>query len=43
MLDGDYLTVLPRDVGPVVMGPVLCAGLTAYKVGRVYFVDEGMD
>lgn len=31
-LDADYLTVLPDDVDPVVMGPVLCAGLTAYKV-----------
>ncbi|OJI95883.1 hypothetical protein ASPVEDRAFT_122024 [Aspergillus versicolor CBS 583.65] len=30
-LDADYLTVLPDDVDPVVMGPVLCAGLTAYK------------
>lgn len=31
-LDADYLTVLPDDVDPAVMGPVLCAGLTAYKV-----------
>lgn len=31
-LDADYLTVLPDDVDPVSMGPVLCAGLTAYKV-----------
>lgn len=31
-LDADYLTVLPDDVDPVAMGPVLCAGLTAYKV-----------
>lgn len=31
-LDADYLTVLPGDVDPKVMGPVLCAGLTAYKV-----------
>ncbi|KAJ5173116.1 Polyketide synthase enoylreductase [Penicillium capsulatum] len=30
-LDADYLTVLPDDVDPRVMGPVLCAGLTAYK------------
>ncbi|KAJ5671718.1 Polyketide synthase enoylreductase [Penicillium longicatenatum] len=30
-LDADYLTVLPDDVDPKVMGPVLCAGLTAYK------------
>lgn len=31
-LDADYLAILPEDVDPVVMGPVLCAGLTAYKV-----------
>ncbi|KAK4989722.1 hypothetical protein LTR50_003047 [Elasticomyces elasticus] len=30
-LDAGYLTILPQDVDPVVMGPVLCAGLTAYK------------
>lgn len=31
-LDADYLTLLPDDIDPKVMGPVLCAGLTAYKV-----------
>ena len=31
-LDADYLTVLPEGVDERVMGPVLCAGLTAYKV-----------
>ena len=31
-LDVDYLTILPQDIDPAVMGPVLCAGLTAYKV-----------
>jgi alcohol dehydrogenase, propanol-preferring len=31
-LDRSYLTVLPQDIDPVVVGPVLCAGLTAYKV-----------
>ncbi|RDW60498.1 zinc-dependent alcohol dehydrogenase [Aspergillus mulundensis] len=30
-LDADYLTLLPDDVDPVVIGPVLCAGVTAYK------------
>ncbi|KAL3452426.1 putative alcohol dehydrogenase [Aspergillus insuetus] len=30
-LDADYLTILPDDVDPKVIGPVLCAGLTAYK------------
>jgi len=34
-LDADYLTILPEDVDPRIMGPVLCAGLTAYKVGGV--------
>lgn len=31
-LDGDYLTILPDDVPLELVGPVLCAGLTAYKV-----------
>jgi hypothetical protein len=31
-LDVDYLTILPQDIDPTVVGPVLCAGLTAYKV-----------
>ncbi|KAL3475610.1 chaperonin 10-like protein [Aspergillus californicus] len=30
-LDADYLTILPDDVDPKVIGPVLCAGVTAYK------------
>ncbi|KAI9903858.1 hypothetical protein N3K66_000387 [Trichothecium roseum] len=30
-LDAGYLTILPDDIDPVVMGPVLCAGLTSYK------------
>ncbi|EYE95117.1 zinc-dependent alcohol dehydrogenase [Aspergillus ruber CBS 135680] len=30
-LDADYLTILPDDVDPSVIGPVLCAGVTAYK------------
>ncbi|KAJ9273350.1 hypothetical protein DTO271D3_2412 [Paecilomyces variotii] len=30
-LDAGYLTLLPQDVDPVVIGPVLCAGVTAYK------------
>lgn len=32
-LDADYLTILPDDVDPKLIGPVLCAGITAYKVG----------
>lgn len=31
-LDADYLTILPDDIDPQVIGPVLCAGVTAYKV-----------
>jgi D-arabinose 1-dehydrogenase-like Zn-dependent alcohol dehydrogenase len=31
-LDGDNLTVLPPDVNPAEIGPILCAGITAYKV-----------
>jgi D-arabinose 1-dehydrogenase-like Zn-dependent alcohol dehydrogenase len=31
-LHADYLTILPNDVEPSVIGPVLCAGVTAYKV-----------
>lgn len=32
VLDTNYLTVLPQDIDPKTIGPVLCAGLTAYKV-----------
>jgi alcohol dehydrogenase, propanol-preferring len=39
-LDADYLTILPDDIDPVVVGPVLCAGLTAYKVS-VEFARRG--
>lgn len=31
-LDADNLTVLPDDVDPSLIGPVLCGGLTVYKV-----------
>ena len=34
-LDGDNLTILPDDIDPVEIGPVLCAGITAYKVCRM--------
>jgi propanol-preferring alcohol dehydrogenase len=30
-LDAGYLTILPRDVDPVLAAPTLCAGVTAYK------------
>jgi D-arabinose 1-dehydrogenase-like Zn-dependent alcohol dehydrogenase len=39
-LDADYLTVLPDDVDPMIMGPVLCAGLTAYKVFQIKKRDK---
>lgn len=32
VLDRKYLTRLPPDIDPVVIGPTLCAGLTAFKV-----------
>lgn len=41
-LDADYLTILPDDCDPVVMGPVLCAGLTAYKVSRGCCLARGI-
>lgn len=31
-LDADNLTILPNDIDPALIGPVLCAGLTTYKV-----------
>jgi len=31
VLDADNLTLLPGDIDPVEMGPVLCCGVTAYK------------
>jgi D-arabinose 1-dehydrogenase-like Zn-dependent alcohol dehydrogenase len=31
-LDADNLTILPDDVDAKLIGPVLCAGVTAYKV-----------
>jgi D-arabinose 1-dehydrogenase-like Zn-dependent alcohol dehydrogenase len=34
VLDTKYLTTLPQDIDPKVVGPALCAGVTAYKVSR---------
>lgn len=34
-LDAGYLTVLPDGVDVRTVGPVLCAGVTAYKVSVV--------
>lgn len=44
VLDTEYLTVLPQDVDSVVIGPVLCAGLTTYKVRTGYptAMDSGI-
>lgn len=35
VLDRNYLTMLPEGVDPASIGPVLCAGLTTYKVGHL--------
>ena len=32
-LDGDNLTILPDDIDPTEIGPILCAGVTAWSVG----------
>lgn len=32
VLDTKYLTLLPQDIDPKVVGPALCAGVTAYRV-----------
>ncbi|OJJ45513.1 hypothetical protein ASPZODRAFT_621519 [Penicilliopsis zonata CBS 506.65] len=41
-LDADYLTQLPDDVNPAEIGPVLCAGLTAYKVSIISLFLHGL-
>lgn len=38
-LDADNLTILPDDIDPKLIGPVLCAGVTAYKV-RFFFLSQ---
>ncbi|KAK2608862.1 hypothetical protein QQS21_002575 [Conoideocrella luteorostrata] len=40
-LDAGYLTILPDDIDPVTIGPVLCAGLTAYKAVKNANVKAG--
>ncbi|GME66158.1 alcohol dehydrogenase [Neofusicoccum parvum] len=40
-LDAGYLTILPDDIDPAVMGPVLCAGLTSYKAVKNANVKAG--
>ncbi|KKY27253.1 putative alcohol dehydrogenase [Phaeomoniella chlamydospora] len=41
VLDADNLTLLPDDIDPVVMGPVLCAGVTAYKAVKNAHIKPG--
>ncbi|EKG10608.1 Alcohol dehydrogenase superfamily zinc-containing [Macrophomina phaseolina MS6] len=41
VLDAGYLTLLPDDINPAVMGPVLCAGLTSYKAVKNANVQAG--
>ncbi|KAI1331496.1 GroES-like protein [Xylariaceae sp. FL0255] len=40
-LDAGYLTILPDDIDPVAIGPVLCAGLTTYKAVKNANVKAG--
>ena len=40
-MDAGYLTLLPDDIDPAVMGPVLCAGLTSYKAVKNANVKAG--
>lgn len=40
-LNSKYLTVLPDDIDPVVVGPVLCAGVTAYKAVKNAGLKKG--
>ncbi len=35
LLDTKFLTELPQDIDPKVVGPALCAGVTTYKVLRL--------
>lgn len=38
VLDRNYLTLLPSDIDPKVVGPTLCAGVTAYKVSSLIYL-----
>lgn len=40
-LDAGYLCILPDDVDPASIGPVLCAGLTTYKVRNLSMIQKG--
>ncbi|EMR68265.1 putative alcohol dehydrogenase protein [Eutypa lata UCREL1] len=41
VLDAGYLALLPDDIDPVTIGPVLCAGLTTYKAVKNANVNIG--
>jgi propanol-preferring alcohol dehydrogenase len=41
VLDAKYLAVLPDDVDPSIQGPVLCAGVTAYKAILNTNIEKG--
>jgi propanol-preferring alcohol dehydrogenase len=43
MLDAKYLAVLPGDADPSIQGPVLCAGVTAYKAVLNANIKKGQD
>ena len=41
VLDTGHLAILPEDVNPSVIGPVLCAGVTAYKAVKNANIEQG--
>ncbi|KAJ9616765.1 hypothetical protein H2200_000484 [Cladophialophora chaetospira] len=41
VLDTKFLTELPQDIDPKVIGPTLCAGVTAYKAVKNANIKEG--
>ncbi|KAH8127069.1 alcohol dehydrogenase, propanol-preferring [Trichoderma asperellum] len=41
VMSAGYLAVLPDDIDPVLMGPILCAGVTTYKAVRNANVKAG--
>lgn len=41
MLDTGHLAILPEGVEPSVIGPILCAGVTAYRAVRNADIQKG--
>ncbi|KAI0593183.1 GroES-like protein [Biscogniauxia sp. FL1348] len=41
VLDAGYLAILPDDIDPATIGPILCAGLTTYKAVKNAHVKAG--